>query len=347
MIEQISNAISFYGFFIESKVGKTGLTVTVDVWRINTAGTATEVVTGGSATEVGDGLYRYTLAVGSVTVEGEYVCVFKTATTSVDQQHIPALWVIQKAGVENLDVSLSKIRKYLQLVARKDAAIVADNATELGELNANGGNGAGGFAPTTESLEAIAANNPESGPGPRIITVTVNDGAAVLANATVSAYANDVLIGQGTTNGSGVAILNLPDGTFDIAIMLAGYNFNGETLVVTGNTSPSPYSMSQISVSAPADPAWCTLRIKCWDEGVAEAGVVVSVKIVGPVPGGVGNALKGVVKTDTSGADGITTFVVPRGCSVNYRRGTSDTWEQALIPTDAGVVTIGDIVGSP
>lgn len=50
-----------------------------------------------------------------------------------------------------------KIRKYLQLLARKDAAIATDNATELAELNANGGSGAGGFVNASESLEAIAA----------------------------------------------------------------------------------------------------------------------------------------------------------------------------------------------
>lgn len=109
MLEQVNNAVAFYAFFTESKMGKTGLTVTVDVWLVNTSGTATEVVTGGSATEVGDGLYRYGLASGSVTVEGEYLSVFKTATTSVDSQHIPALWVVNKAGVENLDAAVGNI----------------------------------------------------------------------------------------------------------------------------------------------------------------------------------------------------------------------------------------------
>lgn len=94
----------FYAFFVESKVGKTGLTVTVDVYR-----NGSEIVTAGSATEVGDGLYKYELASGSNNVEGECICVFKTATTSVDQQHLPALWVVNKAGVENLTGDLATI----------------------------------------------------------------------------------------------------------------------------------------------------------------------------------------------------------------------------------------------
>lgn len=107
MIEQLANAVTFLAFYTESKVGKTGLTVTIDVWEIQKDGTSTEVVAGGSATEIGDGLYRYVLASGTVDAEGEYVGVFKTATTTVDQQHLPALWSIQRAGVENLDATTS------------------------------------------------------------------------------------------------------------------------------------------------------------------------------------------------------------------------------------------------
>jgi len=49
----------------------------------------------------------------------------------------------------------AKLLKYIQLLARKDAAIAADNAAELTEINANGGSGAGAYANTTEAQEAI------------------------------------------------------------------------------------------------------------------------------------------------------------------------------------------------
>ena len=49
----------------------------------------------------------------------------------------------------------TKLRKFFQLSLRKDAAIATDNATELTELNADGGSGAGGYLSTTDSLEAI------------------------------------------------------------------------------------------------------------------------------------------------------------------------------------------------
>lgn len=97
MIEQSGNAIYFYAFFTASGLGATGLTVTVDVYR-----NRSEIVTAASASEMGDGVYYYQLASGSNNAEGEYIAIFKTAGTA-DQKHIPAIWVVDKAGVENLN----------------------------------------------------------------------------------------------------------------------------------------------------------------------------------------------------------------------------------------------------
>jgi hypothetical protein len=103
MLEQLGSSVIFYAFYTEGGAGDTGLTVTVDVWEVTRAGTATEIVTGGSAVEIGDGVYRYLLAAGSVDAEAEYIAVFKTADTDTDQQHIPAMWVINRANVEDID----------------------------------------------------------------------------------------------------------------------------------------------------------------------------------------------------------------------------------------------------
>ena len=117
MIEQIGNAVKFVAFFVATKVGKPGLAdVTVDVF--NPAGA--QVVTGAAATEIGGGLYAYTLGSGSVTTEGEYAAVFKTADATVDQQHLPALWVVGRAGVEDLDAAVST-RSTLTGAAAADA----------------------------------------------------------------------------------------------------------------------------------------------------------------------------------------------------------------------------------
>lgn len=101
--EQLNNSIVFYFFFLSSRQGKTGLTVSVDVY--NPAGT--KVVTAGAATEIGGGFYAYTLASASVTSVGEYVAIGKTTDTTVDQQHLPALWIVGRDGDEHLDADVS------------------------------------------------------------------------------------------------------------------------------------------------------------------------------------------------------------------------------------------------
>lgn len=54
------------------------------------------------------------------------------------------------------DALWTKIKKWLQLLIRNDSAIATDNATELGEINADGGSGAGTYDNTGESLQAHA-----------------------------------------------------------------------------------------------------------------------------------------------------------------------------------------------
>lgn len=128
-MEQLANAITFYAFFVASKVGATGLTVTVDVWELTQAGGATEIVTAGSASEIGDGLYKYTLSSGAVDAVGEYIAVFKTATTTVDAQHIPALWIVGRGGVENIDAAISSRNATTPPTAAAVADAVWDEAS--------------------------------------------------------------------------------------------------------------------------------------------------------------------------------------------------------------------------
>jgi hypothetical protein len=104
MIEKLSTTVKFLAFFTSQKAGKTGLTVTVNVR--NPAGTL--IVEAGAATEVGDGLYSYVLSSNNSTA-GEYVAVFKTSDSSVDLQWVPSLWSLGRAGVDNLDDSVSSV----------------------------------------------------------------------------------------------------------------------------------------------------------------------------------------------------------------------------------------------
>jgi hypothetical protein len=92
MLQKIAAAMPFWAHYVESKLGKEGLTVTVDVFEKVLGGAATQIITSASATEVGDGFYTYELAAASVDVNGSYLASFKTATTTVDQREIPSGW---------------------------------------------------------------------------------------------------------------------------------------------------------------------------------------------------------------------------------------------------------------
>lgn len=60
----------------------------------------------------------------------------------------------------------SKLLKYVQLLARSDAAITTDNATELSAINADGGSGAGDYSNNIDSLEnlSLVVDNLQFGP---------------------------------------------------------------------------------------------------------------------------------------------------------------------------------------
>jgi len=153
MIEQLGTAITFHAFFVASGVGATGLTVTVEVYE---GTTGTPIVTGASATEMGDGLYYYTLASGSVDAEGAYTAVFQTVGTA-DQKHLAAQWQVQVAGVENLDAAVSGANT----TTPPTAAVIADTVWD----EANAGHIAAGT--TGKNLSDMAAR---SGSGTEVIS---------------------------------------------------------------------------------------------------------------------------------------------------------------------------------
>lgn len=103
MLENQGNSIIFYAHYTTSGVSTAGLTVAIDVYKVVRAGAATQIVTDGACTEIGDGVYSYLLAAGSVDAAAEYIGVFHTATATVDAQNIPAMWSVDRAGTEKLD----------------------------------------------------------------------------------------------------------------------------------------------------------------------------------------------------------------------------------------------------
>lgn len=187
MIEQVGVGVAFYAHFVASKTGKTGLTVTVDVWRITEAGVATEVVSGGSATEIGDGLYRYGLSAVSVSDAGEYVAVFKTSDSTVDAQHIPAIWAVGRAGVENLDATVSTRLPTASYTAAPSAGTVADAILDDEEVSAG-----------VTVRQALAAAGSAADPLLNVVPGSYANGSAGAALGKVAAISNAALYSPAT-----------------------------------------------------------------------------------------------------------------------------------------------------
>ncbi len=103
MIQQINQPITFEAFFTANKQGALGLTITVDVYSPSGA----LITSGASASETGGGFYRYTYA--NPSSAGGWRAIFKTTDATVDMQHIPSLWEVGVAGVQNLDLEISNV----------------------------------------------------------------------------------------------------------------------------------------------------------------------------------------------------------------------------------------------
>lgn len=75
----------FYALFTSNKVGKPGIAVTIDVYK---SADDSLVVNNAAANEIAGGLYSY---IYQTSNRDDYIAVFKTADTTVDQQNIPAM----------------------------------------------------------------------------------------------------------------------------------------------------------------------------------------------------------------------------------------------------------------
>jgi len=207
-LEQLSNHLDFFSYFIASKVGCGGLTVTVDVWKhLTSTNASSQIITAGSATEVGGGLYRYQLSSASVTGEGEYICIFKTSSDTPDQKEIPSIWCVQKSGSEYLDAAVTSRGSASDVVAIKTPVVAYLDAGVSSRL------APAGITSLQADVTAITVN---TSPGNSAIYSKVADAIYYATDARDKALLNyQVLYGVTTPAGSVSANLNAIKSTVD------------------------------------------------------------------------------------------------------------------------------------
>lgn len=212
MLTKSGVALTFYAFYVASKVGKTGLTVTLDVYE-TTSGTP--IVSAGSATELGGGLYYYTLASGSVDASGAYVAVFKTADSSVDQQHIPAIWVTD-TELKNLDAAVST-----RLAS----------ASYTAPLDASG----------TQTAAEAALTAYDAATGADVSAISVPSAAAIS-----DAVWDEALAGHAVAGSTGAALTAAGGATDFLSVQVPGSYASGTAGYILGSINPA-----QVTVTSP------------------------------------------------------------------------------------------------
>lgn len=203
--------------------------------------------------------------------------------------------------------------------------------------------GTASFDRTTDSLQAIRDNQSGgSGGGAYTLTVTVNDGAAVLEGARVRLTEGATILVQ-TTNASGVCTFSVDAATWAVAITKAGYTFTPTTKVVSG-TGAQTYSMTAVAISA-SDPDLVTGYATCYDEnGEVESGVSISCVVASVTStADEGLILDRTVRTETSDGTGLVEFtnLVP-GVKYTFSRGDYSITATA----EASNFTIGSFAGN-
>lgn len=105
MLEQAGVGIIWYAHFTEDGVGKTGLTgaelPTISVYKNNSGTPEVDIQ---DMTELARGIYYYQQTPAD---EGFRVALAYTSNADVDQAELPAIMMIGKAGIENLDAAVS------------------------------------------------------------------------------------------------------------------------------------------------------------------------------------------------------------------------------------------------
>jgi len=102
-----------------------------------------------------DAIDAGSIATGAFTADAFAADALVAATFATDSITADAIAADAVTEIQSGMATQAKLLAYTQLIARSDSAIATDNATELAEINADGGSGAGDYANTTDSQEAL------------------------------------------------------------------------------------------------------------------------------------------------------------------------------------------------
>ena len=314
-LETLSNNLDFFSFFVASKQAVTGLTVTVDVWKhLTSTNTSSQIITAGSATEVGGWLYRYQLSSASVTGEGEYICIFKTTSTTPDQQHIPSIWCVQKAGSEYLDAAVTTRASATDYTSTRAGYLDRLDAT-ISSRQASGNVTVAGYASGQDPATLVwaASTRTLSGFGFSVTVGTNNDktGYALAVTPPTAQQIWDTLTSATTTAGSvGKRIADNLDAT--IASRMATFTYTAPDNTSVGTILARTDVATSTRASATDYTTARAAKLDNLDATISSRQVSGNVTIAGYATGQDPVTLTGVTTTRAAKLDNLDTTVSSR-----------------------------------
>lgn len=282
-------------------------TPTAVLWRNGSASGVSVTV----STTAQTGLYKAVFTTDAGWSASDYLELYVTATIAGTAGYLAKVWSSTEIGAVELDPAA--LRSALGMSA----------------------------ADLDSQLDAILAN---TGTGARTVTITVNDGSTALQNAIVR-LSEGLNTYRTLTNASGVAVFNVDDATYTVAVTKSGYTYAGTTLVVNG-TESATYSMTAVSVTPPTNPDLSAVVVLCLGTDFEpEAGVTIDIRIVTLPSGSTNTAYPGIKQTATSNVSGIATLEAPKGSVCEWKRGKEDSWTEITIGS-GDQTNVTSIIGS-
>lgn len=131
MLARIGESVIVDAQFIVTStgLGATGVAPTATLYR-----NGVSVGSAGTVTEAGQGVYRCAVSAALVTVAGDYVVVWLTASTTVTQRELSSAWYVGQTWVERIDATLSTIAASIVSAATIAAAVWANAIRTLTEV---------------------------------------------------------------------------------------------------------------------------------------------------------------------------------------------------------------------
>lgn len=196
------------------------------------------------------------------------------------------------------------------------------------------------------SVGTLVVEDEALGTGARTVTITVTDGSTPIQGATVRLTKSGQTY-SGNTNGSGVIVFSVDDGTWTLSVTAAGFTYTPSSVVVDGTETVTAAMSSTGSITPSGAPFTTGYWVVYTEAGVPASGAIVELHVMDPPTGSTGYVLQDTMRVATSDVTGLVSFtnMVP-GASYRARLRGSPRMMVVRVPANAGsTVALGSIVG--